>query len=256
MIVIAFFREVQYNTCTDTLILPDCKPVYEVQYMNNEIVLQQVLKSFQDSAIRDRSYYPEFRRQWEALLRRAAESGEAYFDIESDSVFSVEHRFAGIETVFHFDQLKIADWYRQELGQKKHIVFKPQKLKHDSRGLRYHEYVCSYSPDAPEPMLNEENRNIIAAAMPELPARLQIVYGNKWVDGRFNAFLKSRLSVFLINTDYVPAFLATPFELCLYFFLMDYCIIKENYTKVKDEELKQFLHIFKTSPMLKIKGLL
>ena len=66
MIVIAFFREVQYNTCTDTLILPDCKPVYEVQYMNNEIVLQQVLKSFQDSAIRDRSYYPEFRRQWEA----------------------------------------------------------------------------------------------------------------------------------------------------------------------------------------------
>ena len=68
--------------------------------------------------------------------------------------------------------------------------------------------------------------------------------------------MKSRLSVFLINTDYVPAFLATPFELCLYLFLMDYCIIKENYTKVKDEELKQFLHIFKTSPMLKIKGLL
>ena len=103
---------------------------------------------------------------------------------------------------------------------------------------------------------NDENRNIIAAAMPELPARLQIVYGNKWVDGRFNAFLKTRLSVYLIDTDYVPAFLATPLEVCLYLFLMDYCIIKENYTKVKDEDLKQFLHIFKASPMLRIKKLL
>ena len=92
--------------------------------------------------------------------------------------------------------------------------------------------------------------------MPELPARLQIVYGNKWVDGRFNSFLKTRLSVYLIDTDYVPAFLATPLEVCLYLFLMDYCIIKENYTKVKDEDLKQFLHIFKVSPMLRIKKLL
>lgn len=30
---------------------------------------------------------------------------------------------------------------------------------------------------------DNEIRNIIAAAIPELPARLQIVYGNKWVDG-------------------------------------------------------------------------
>jgi hypothetical protein len=37
---------------------------------------------------------------------------------------------------------------------------------------------------------------------------------------------------------------------------MDCCIIKENYTKVKDADLKQFLHIFRPSPMLKIKGLL
>ena len=50
--------------------------------------------------------------------------------------------------------------------------------------------------------------------------------------------------------------MATPLEVCLYLFLMDYCIIKENYTKVKDEDLKQFLHIFKVSPMLRIKKLL
>ena len=234
---------------------PVRKPVNEVQLMDNQKILQQVFDSFQDSAIRDRSYYPEFRRKWEAVLRRAAESEEVYFDPASDSVFTVEHSFAGIETGFHFDQTKIAEWYQKDLKDK-HIVFKPQKLKHDKQGLHFHEYTCSYDPNVAEPTLSDENRNIIAAAIPELPARLQIVYGNKWVDGRFNAFLKTRLSIFLIDTDYVPAFLATPLEVCLYLFLMDYCIIKENYTKVKDEDLKQFLHIFKASPMLRIKKLL
>lgn len=234
---------------------PVRKPVNEVQLMDNQKILQQVFDSFQDSAIRDRSYYPEFRRKWEAVLRRAAESEEVYFDPASDSVFTVEHSFAGIETGFHFDQAKIAEWYQKDLKDK-HIVFKPQKLKHDKQGLHFHEYTCSYDPNVAEPTLSDENRNIIAVAMPELPARLQIVYGNKWVDGRFNAFLKTRLSIFLIDTDYVPAFLATPLEVCLYLFLMDYCIIKENYTKVKDEDLKQFLHIFKASPMLRIKKLL
>ena len=234
---------------------PVRKPVNEVQLMDNQKILQQVFDSFRDSAIRDRSYYPEFRRKWEAVLRRAAESEEVYFDPASDSVFTVEHSFAGIETGFHFDQAKIAEWYQKDLKDK-HIVFKPQKLKHDKQGLHFHEYTCSYDPNVAEPTLSDENRNIIAAAMPELPARLQIVYGNKWVDGRFNAFLKTRLSIFLIDTDYVPAFLATPLEVCLYLFLMDYCIIKENYTKVKDEDLKQFLHIFKASPMLRIKKLL
>ena len=234
---------------------PVRKPVNEVQLMDNQKILQQVFDSFQDSAIRDRSYYPEFRRKWEAVLRRAAESEEVYFDPASNSVFTVEHSFAGIETGFHFDQAKIAEWYQKDLKDK-HIVFKPQKLKHDKQGLHFHEYTCSYDPNVAEPTLSDENRNIIAAAIPELPARLQIVYGNKWVDGRFNAFLKTRLSIFLIDTDYVPAFLATPLEVCLYLFLMDYCIIKENYTKVKDEDLKQFLHIFKASPMLRIKKLL
>ena len=37
---------------------------------------------------------------------------------------------------------------------------------------------------------------------------------------------------------------------------MDYCIIKENYRTVKDEDLRGFLHIFRPSPMLRIKGLL
>ena len=207
--------------------------------MDKKEVFQQILASFQDSAIRERSYYPDFRRQWEALLRKAADSEEQYFDTAAPSILTVEHSFAGIDACFHFDQLKIADWYRQDSSRKKRLVFQPQKLKHSRQGtLTFHDSPCDYDPE-----------------LPELPPRLRIVYGNKWVNGRFNAFMNTRLSLFLIETDYVPAFLATPFEVCLYLFMMDYCIIKENYKKVKDDDLRQFLHIFRPSPMLKIKGL-
>lgn len=225
--------------------------------MDNTEIFDQILSSFQDSAIRDRSYYPDFRRQWEALLKKALKSGERYYDTASPSVLEVRHSFAGIDACFHFDQLKIADWYRQDSSRKKKLVFRPKKLKHNRRtGLSFHDSPCDYDPKLPESALSEKDKNIIAAALPELPPRLRIVYGNKWVDSRFSVLMNTRLSLFLIDTDYVPAFLATPFEVCLYLFMMDYCIIKENYSKVKDEDLKQFLHIFRPSPMLKIKGIL
>lgn len=223
--------------------------------MENSEIYQQILNSFQDTAIRDRSYYPDFRRQWEALLKKALNSDEQYFDPDSPSVLSVEQSFAGIDAVFHFDQLKIADWYRQDSSRKKRVVFKPKKLKHSRNGaLSFHDSPCDYDPQLPESSITD--KNIIAAALPELPPRLRIVYGNKWVNSRFNVLMNTRLSLFLIETDYVPAFLATPFEVCLYLFMMDYCIIKENYSKVEDKELRKFLHIFRPSPMLKIKGIL
>lgn len=51
--------------------------------MDNQKILQQFIDSFQDNAIRSRSYSPEFRRRWEAVIRRAAESDEVYFDTAS-----------------------------------------------------------------------------------------------------------------------------------------------------------------------------
>jgi len=33
------------------------------------------------------------------------------------------------------------------------------------------------------------------------------------------------------------------------------CIIKENYRKVKDDDMKRLLHALRVSPMLRIKGL-
>ena len=95
--------------------------------MDKSEVLNQILSSFQDSAIRDRSYYPDFRRQWESLLKKTLNS-EAYYDTEAPSILKAEHSFAGIDAVFHFDQLKIADWYRQDSSRKKRVVFQAVRV--------------------------------------------------------------------------------------------------------------------------------
>ena len=75
--------------------------------MEQKEVFQQILASFQDSAIRDRSYYPDFRRQWEALLRAAMESDETYFETDAPSILTVEHSFAGIDACFQIGRAHV-----------------------------------------------------------------------------------------------------------------------------------------------------
>ena len=221
------------------------------------VCLNRFRELCQDPAIRERSYYPRFRQEWEALLKKTAEMNELYFPIDADSVLAVRSNWGGMDFDFHFDQLKIADWYDQEIRRKKRIVFVPKRVSRSRNGvLSFHDSPCHYDPALPEPALREQDRNIMAAAMPGLPPELWIVYGNKWVEKKFNPLVQRHLSLFLIQTEFVPAFLATPFEVALYLFLMDCCIIKADYEKVKDADLQGFLHIFKGSPMLKIKGLL
>lgn len=226
--------------------------------MNNyENCLKRILVLYQDPAIRERKYYPDFRRSWDSLLQKAALSDELYFPIDSDSVLTVHSDYGGLEFDFHFDQLKMADWYYQEVKRGKRVVFMPKRVSRSRSGtLSFHDSPCHYDPGLPEASLEERDRNIMAAAMPGLPPELWIVYGNKWVEKKLSPLLQRSLSLFLIQTDYVPAFLAAPFEVCLYLFLMDYCIIKADYQKVKDEDLRNFLHIFRPSPMLLIKKLL
>lgn len=219
--------------------------------------LEQFDALCQDPAIRNRSFYPDFRRGWEALLRKASHSAEQYFDPNAESVFPVPCSFGGMDTVFHFDQLKMADWYYQEVKRGKRVVFVPKRVRRDRQGrLSFHDSPCHYDPQAAEPALKEEDRNILAAALPGLPPELWIVYGNKWVERKLGPFTQRSLSLFLIQTDYVPAFLLSPREICLYLFWMDCCILKEDADKVPDEQLRPLLHLFKPSPMLKIKGLL
>lgn len=223
----------------------------------NRDVKAQIEALYQDSAIRDRKYYPDFRRAWNSLLEAAASSEEEYFPPEANSVITIHSDYGGLSFDFHLDQKKMADWYDQEVRSRKRVVFVPKRFRRSRSGqLSFHESLCRSYPELPEPALPESDRNIMACAMPGLPPELHIVYGNKWLAGRNNPLLQRSLPLFLIQTDYVPAFLATPFEICLYLFLMDYCIIKENYRTVKDEDLRGFLHIFRPSPMLRIKGLL
>ena len=218
--------------------------------------LQAVDRLYQDSAVRDRNYYARFRREWGVLLEKTAKDKTEYFPPDRDAVMTVHLDYGGLDFDFHLDQLKIADWYDQEVRRKKRVVFVPQRLSRSRSGaLFFHDSPCHYDPDLPETALKETDRNILAAAMPGLPPELWIVYGNKWVNRKFNPLVQRHLSLFLIQTDYVPAFLGTPFEICLYLFLMDYCIIKADHEKVKDEDLQNYLHIFRPSPMLRIKGL-
>ena len=125
-------------------------------------------------------------------------------------------------------------------------------------GLRF--IRCAFfgrgAAEETESALEERDRNILAAAFPGIPAELYVVYGNKWVDKKISPLSRSSVALFLIRTPFVPAFLLSPFEICLYLFLMDCCILREDYGKVRDEELKPLLHLFQPSPMLKIKGLL
>ena len=210
-----------------------------------------------DPDIRERAYYPDFRRGWDRVLRAAEENPASYLPEDPQAVYTVRHSWGGFDLELHFDQLKIADWYAREINRRSQAIFVPTRIKRSRTGaLTFHESVCSYDPDAPESALTDNLKNIVACALPGFPPPLQVVYGNKWVDSKFTPLKRGSLSLFLLSTDYVPAFLGSPLEVCLYLFLMDCCIIKENHVKVADDELRKYLHIFRPSPMLAIKRLL
>ncbi len=223
----------------------------------NQELLSAVYKCLEDPEIKSRGFFPEFNKAWRDIFKKASHNTADYFDIASDRCYTVHVDFAGISTDFHFDQLKMAEWYDKELKNRKKVVFSGKKLKRSRRTgeLVYQDIVCDYDPDAPEPALDEHNRNIIACALPGMPPTMRIVYGNKFVNSRFNPLRLASLGCFLIGTDYVPAFLGSAMELAVYLFMMDYCIIKENYLKVKDSDMVRLLHALRISPMLRIKGL-
>ena len=223
----------------------------------NQALMRAVEACFQDPEIRERDCYADFRRAWNGIFDRALAAEEPYFDVSSPACFPVHCELEGVDIDFHIDQLKIAEWYEKELKSWKKVVFSGKRLKRE-RGtgrLLFHDVECAYDPAAAESALDEGIRNIVACAVPGIPVTMRIVYGNKWVDSRFNPLLRSRLDIFLIGTDYVPAFLGDAMEVAVYLFLMDTCIIKTNLGKVPDKDIRGLLHGLRPSPMLRIKGL-
>ena len=150
---------------------------------SNREAFQKLEALYQDNAIRDRKYYPDFRRSWNALLEPASENEEEYFPLDSDSVVVIRCDYGGLDFDFHFDQAKMADWYYQEVKRGKRVVFVPKRFKRSRSGqLSFHESACFSHPEFPETSLPESDRNIMACAMPGLPPELHIVYGNKWIE--------------------------------------------------------------------------
>ena len=155
--------------------------------MSNTHFSQELLDSinacFLDPEILQRDFYTEFRQSWHAIFKNAMHSEADYFDISDDRCYTVHCDCAGVSCDFHFDQLKIADWYGKELKKRKKVVFAGKKLKRSRRTgqLMYEDVLCHYEPEAEEPALNEQNRNIVACAIPGMAPTVHIVYGNKFV---------------------------------------------------------------------------
>ena len=223
-----------------------------------EEIFKIVDKMCSQYAISGRDYGRGFRKKWVMAFERAFAMDTSYLPENPDAVLEVRHSFDDFTFTFHFDQLKLYDWFQREMDRGSKQIFEPKKLKRRMNGtLTYDESTCVYDPALPEPALTDKMKNIIACALPGLPApQLRVVYGNKWVNSRFNPFRLASLHLYLLNTDYVPVFLGSPVEVCLYLFLMDCCIIKLNYKHVLDKDLQPLLHIFRPSPMLQIKGII
>ena len=139
--------------------------------MNDYAACLQAIEALcQDPAIRERQFYPEFRRCWDTLLKKASHSSVSYFDLDSPAVITIPCTFGGLAFDFHLDQSKMADWYYKEVKSRKRVVFEPKRFKRSFSGkLSYHESVCHYDRTLPESALEEKDRNILAAAFPGLP---------------------------------------------------------------------------------------
>ena len=228
--------------------------------MNNyrEEIFNIVDKMCSQYAIKGRDYGHGFRKRWVMAFERAFAMNESYLPEDPDAVLEITQSFEDHKITLHVDPGTMSDWFQRDMTRGRKQIFEPKKIKRRMNGtMTYDESECVYDPKLPEPALTDKMKNIIACALPGLPApQLRVVYGNKWVNSRFNPFRIASLQLYLLSTDYVPAFLGSPVEVCLYLFLMDCCIIKLNYKHVKDKDLQPLLHIFRPSPMLQIKGII
>jgi hypothetical protein len=219
-----------------------------------ETVYKAATDLFRAEWLKRRSFSAEFQNAWHQLLRTNVRADRSYLPENTDSVFPVAHTFEGGSITFHFDQGKLADWFQQDSKGKAHRVFLPQDLRREPEGIFYKTSPFHYDPQASEPSV-PEGKLVLVCSLPGFPPPLQAVYGNRNVERSFRGLGKRKLLTFLIPAEFTPAFLCTSFEVCLYLFWMDCCILKENQEKLSDADIQPLLHIFRPSSMLTIRGL-
>ncbi|MCI8650700.1 MAG: hypothetical protein HFG20_11360 [Anaerotruncus sp.] len=221
-----------------------------------ESLYQEIAPIFGAAWLKERAFAGAFRDKWQRTLRASARGNQDWLPENPDAIFAVSHTFQGVTLTFHFDQLKLADWFAQDSKRRQRRVFQPQTLTRRVDGsVGYYGSPMQYTADAPELCIPEKGKEIFVCTLPGLPPILQTVYGNKRVENRFHGLLgRNKLEVFFIGTEFTPAFLCGSFEMCVYLFWIDCCILQENYGKLKDDELKGLLHIFRSNSMLTLKG--
>ncbi|BAK98346.1 hypothetical protein OBV_11480 [Oscillibacter valericigenes Sjm18-20] len=226
---------------------------------SREIVYRQILPLFESDWLKKCKFGDEFRNEWKRVLRNAARSDRLYPPEMPEAVFPVDHVFEGVSFTFHFDQKRLYGWYCQDCKLKERRVFHPRELtRSDADGtVGIGQSKLRWDADALEPGVPEEGKEIIVCSLPGFPPPLRVVYGNRRVAGGFHGFLKpNKLNILLIQPEFTPAFFGSAFEVCLYLFWMDCCILMENQPKLKPDGLRLLLHIFRRPSMLTLKELL
>lgn len=202
------------------------------------------------------SFANEWRNEWRRILRAAVRSPQSYPPQNPTAVFSVAHTFHDSPFNFHFDLEKVWDWFRRDSALPERRVFLRRELTRNLEGeVGIRESQLTWNPAAAEPELGDRGQEILVCSLPGTPPPLRVIAGNRRVESSFTGFKKRKLPICLVQAEFTPAFLADSFEVALYLFWMDVCILMENRVKLKDKDLQPLLHVFRPSSMLTIKGL-
>lgn len=213
-------------------------------------------KHFDAPFLKGFSFANEWRNEWKRILRAAARAPELYPVQRPEAVYSLPHSFYDTQILFQFDRDKLWDWFQRDGRLKERRVFLPRELKMNGDGeVGIKDSQLTWDPDAPEPTVDPAGKEIFAASLPGLPPPLRVVYGGQRVEHCFTGWKKNKLPIHLIQAEFIPAFLGDSFQVALYLFWMDVCILSENCIKLKEKDLRPLLHIFRDSSMLTVKGL-
>lgn len=228
----------------------------EIQ-QNYEDAFQSATELFSSKWMQNCSFAEEFRNKWHRILRTNVRSEKNTLPENAETIFPVSCSFHGGNIIFHFDQEKLFDWFRQDsLGKERRVFISKDLTRGLSGELSFHDSPFHYNSTAAEPSIPEKGTEIFVCSLPGFPPPLQVIYGNKRIERSFHGFKKRKLSFYLIPAEFTPAFLCTPFEKCLYLFWMDCCIMMENRAKLKDKDLKPLLHIFRQTSILTVEKII
>lgn len=211
---------------------------------------------FEADFLKHISFAEEWRNEWKRVLRAAARSPEVYPPQRPEALCDLPLSFMGSDITFRLDRDKLWDWFQRDGRLKDRRVFLSRELKRSAEGdFGIRDSQLTWDADLSEPTVPADGKEIIAVSLPGVPPPLRVVYGNQRVEHCLTGWRKNKLPIYLVQAEFTPAFFEDSFQVALYLFWMDLCILSENWSKVKAKDLKPLLHIFRDSSMLTVKGL-